>query len=239
MGVPARVLGAGLAGCAVLAVAACGSSTAGSASGAASPAASPAGEPSARSLVSSMQTSVRSASSVHVAGKLSQSGTPLSIDLNLSRNGDMAGTITQDGASAQVVAVDSEIYVKATEAFLKEMKAPAGACGLVCGKWIRLSAQQAGQLTGDLSMRSLMAPLTSGQVPKLTAAGQATVAGQRTWVLRAADGSTLDVSTSSRHYPLEAANGGSPRQVVTYSQWNAVPAPAPPPASQILNVSGV
>ena len=171
MGVPARVLGAGLAGCAVLAVAACGSSTAGSASGAASPAASPAGEPSARSLVSSMQTSVRSASSVHVAGKLSQSGTPLSIDLNLSRNGDMAGTITQDGASAQVVAVDSKIYVKATEAFLKEMKAPAGACGLVCGKWIRLSAQQAGQLTGDLSMTSLMAPLTSGQVPKLTAAG--------------------------------------------------------------------
>lgn len=236
MGVPARVLGVSVAGCAALVLGGCGSSGAsGSASGAASAAA---GEPGAAQLVRAMQNSVRSASSVHVSGRLSQDGAPVTVDLGLRRDGDLVGTISENGAAAQIVAVNSKSYVKATGAFLKQVKAPASACTLVCGKWIQLTAQQAGQLTGDLSMKTMMSPMTGSSVPKLTEAGRTTVDGQPAWVLRAADGSTLDVSSASQHYPLAAANGGSPRQVVTYSQWNAVRPPAAPPASQIINLNG-
>ena len=240
------MLGAGLAGCAALVVAGCGSSgsSAGPATAGASVSVSRAAsggskEPGSAALVNSMQTSVRKASSVHVTGRLSRGGIPLTVDLKVNRNGDMAGTISQNGAPAQILAVKDTIYVKATGAFLKEMKAPADACAAVCGKWIKLTAQQAGQLTGDLSMKNLMTPLTTGQVPKLTETGSTTVNGEQAFVLRAADGSTLDVSAASQHYPLQAATGGNPRQTVTYTQWNAVPAPVPPPASQVLNASGV
>jgi hypothetical protein len=195
-------------------------------------------EPSSAALVRSMQSAVRGASSVRVTGHLTQNGTPLGVDLGLSRNGDLAGTIIQNGAPAQVVAVAGEIYVQATPAFLLQIKAPGGSCAAVCGKWIQLALPDAVRLTGDLSMATIVGPLTSDQVPTLTEAGSTTVEGQPCWVLRAADGSVIDVSAGSQHYPLEAVGGGSLRQVVMYSQWNKVPRPTLPAASQVLGPGG-
>ena len=157
-----------------------------------------------------MQASVRQASSVHVAGQLTNNGTPISVDLDMHRNGDVSGTVSQNGAPFQVIGVGKVIYIKATRAFLQAVKAPTSACAVVCGKWLQLTSAEARQLTGDLSMSSLTAPLTSGQVPTLTEAGSATVNGQSAWVLRASDGSTLDVSSASQHYPLAASGRRQP-----------------------------
>ena len=159
------------------------------------------------------------------------------MNLGVHRNGDVSGTVSQNGAPFQVLGVRGTIYIKATEQFLKQVNAPASACSVVCGKWLKLTPAQAGQLTGDLNMSSLVAPLSSGRVPKLTKAASKTVNGQAAWVLRAGDGSTLDVSSASPHYPLAAATGGSTHEVVMYSRWNAVPPPAPPPAGQVLDIN--
>lgn len=231
MAVPARVLAAGLAGCAVAAALAyCSSST--------SPVISrPAAEPGLADLVRSMQSAVRGAISVRVGGHLTQNGTVLRVDLGLRRNGDMTGVISQNSAPAQIVAVDGRIYVQATPGFLQQV-APAGSCAAVCGKWIQLTLAEAERVTGDLSMTNIMGPLTSGQISMLTESGSTTVQGQPAWVLRAADGSTLDVSVGSQHYPLQATSAGSSPQVVRYSQWNKVPPPATPPASQVLMLGG-
>jgi hypothetical protein len=234
MGVPARVVSAGLAGCAAIVIAGCGGS--GSTSSSVSPATT---EPTSTALVTSMQASVRAASSVHVAGHLTNSGAPISVNLDMHRNGDVAGTVSQNGAPFQVIAVSGRIYIKATRAFLQEVKAPANACAVVCGKWLQLTPAEAKQLTGDLSMSSLTAPLTSGQVPKLTEAGRQTVDGQSAYVLRASDGSTLAVSPATQHYPLAASTSASPHEVVTYSQWNAVPKAVAPPANEVLNLSNL
>ena len=231
MGVPARVLAAGMAGCAAVVLA-------GGGIGSGAVTSRPAREPRLADLVKSMQTSVRGASSVRVTGHLTQNGTPLGVDLGLRRNGEMTGIIIENGAAAQVLAVAGKMYVQATPAFLQEMEAPAGACAAVCGEWIQLTSPGAGQTTGDLSMTNIMSPLTSGQVRTLTESGSTTVKGQPAWVLRAADGSTLDVSAGNGHYPLAAAGSSSPRQVVVYSKWNKVPRPQSPPASQVLNSGG-
>lgn len=114
------------------------------------------------------------------------------------------------------------------------MKAPGGPCAAVCGKWIQLAFPDTAWLTQDLSMASIVRPLASDQVPSLTEGGSTTVQGQPAWVLRAADGSVIDVSAGREPYPLEAAGGGSLGQVVMYSQWNKVPRPTLPPASQVL-----
>jgi hypothetical protein len=233
MAVPARVLAAALAACAVAAVLACCSS--GSSTGISRPAA----EPGLADLVRSMQSAVRGASSVRVGGQLTQNGTVLSVDLGLRRNGDMTGVIVQDGAPAQIVAVAGRIYVQATPGFLHQVRAPGGSCAAICGRWIQLTLAEAERVTGDLSMTNFMDPLTSGQISTLTENGSTTVQGQPAWVLRAADGSTLDVSAGSRPYPLEATAGGSSPQVVRYSQWNRVPPAATPRASQVLMSGGM
>src|SRR5262249_49760966 len=154
--------------------------------------------PSAESLVSSVQSSVRKASSVHVSGQLSQNGMPVSVDLNVARNGDLAGTVRQHGTPLHVIAANSKIYIQATAAFLREMRVRAAACASACGKWFELTRGEASQLTGHLSMRNLLTPLASGQVPKVTTAGSTTVHGQPAWVLRADDGSTVAVSSSGK-----------------------------------------
>ncbi len=186
-----------------------------------------------------MQTSVRQANSVHIAGHLTTNGIAISVNLDMHRNGDVSGTVSQNGAPFQVVGVSSYIYIKATRSFLQAVKAPTSACAVVCGKWLELTPAEARQLTGDLSMSSLTGPLTSGQVPKLSEAGRKTINGQSAWVLRASDGSTLDLSAASQHYPLAAATGGSPSEVVTYSQWNSAPRPVAPPAGEVLNLNNL
>ena len=230
MALPARVLAAGIAGCVAAMLAYC-------CSGPSTVISRPAQEPRLADLVGSMQSSVRAASGVRVTGHLTQNGTVLGVDLSLRRDGDMTGVIIQNGAPAQVMAVAGRSYVRVTPAFLQQVAAQAGSCAVVCGKWIQLTLREAEQMTGDLSMATVTSPLTSGQATTLTEAGSTTVQGQPAWVLRAADGSTLDVSTRSRHYPLEATGSGSSRQVVVYSQWNSVLPPATPPASQVL-ISG-
>jgi hypothetical protein len=232
MAVPSRVLAAGLAACAVAAVLAYCSS------GTSALIRRPDAEPGLADLVRSMQSAVRGASSVRVGGQLTQNDTVLSVDLGLRRNGDMTGVIIQDGAPAQIVAVAGRIYVQATLGFLQQVQAPGGSCAAVCGRWIQLTLAEAERVTGDLSMTNFVDPLTSGQISMLTENGSTTVQGQPAWVLRAADGSTLDVSAGSQHYPLEATGGGSSPQVVRYSQWNRVPPPATPPASQLLMSGG-
>jgi hypothetical protein len=232
MAVPARVLVAGLAGCAAAAVLAYCSS------GSSAVISRPAAEPGLADLVRSMQSTVRGANSVRVGGHLTQNGTVLRVDLGLRRNGDITGVITQNGAQAQIVAVEGRIYVQATPGFLQQVQASAGSCAAVCGKWIQLTLSEAERVTGELSMTSIIGPLTSGQMSMLTESGSTTVQGQPAWVLRAADGSTLDVSVGSQHYPLEATGGGSSPQVVRYSQWNRVPPPATPAASQVLMPGG-
>jgi hypothetical protein len=238
MGLPARVFTICLAGCAAVVLAACEASSSSGTSAVRSSASGPAKEPSAGSLTSSMQDAVRSASGVHVSGQLARDGVPLGVDLDLTRSGNVAGTLSQHGMPLNVVAANSKIYIQATPAFLREVNVPAAACATACGKWIELTQGEASQLTGDLTMQKLLTPLIPDQA-RLTAAGSTTVRGQPAWVLRAGDGSTVAVSATGKHYPLAARNSGSPHQVVTFSHWDSVPAPKAPPASQLLKMSGL
>jgi hypothetical protein len=238
MGVPARAFTVGLVGCAALALAGCEASGSSGTSAASSSTSGAANEPSAESLTSAMQSSVRNASGVHVSGQLSRDGVPLGVDLDVTRSGEAAGTISQRGTPLHVVAASSKIYIEVTAAFLRVASMPAAACATACGKWIELTQAEASQLTGDFSMQKLLSPLISDQGSRLTTAGSTTVHGQPAWVLRAGDGSTVAVSAAAQHYPLAARSGGSPHQVVTFSQWDSVPAPKPPPTSQLLHLNG-
>jgi hypothetical protein len=159
----------------------------------------------------------------------------VTIDLNATRDGGLSGTVAENGAPFQVISAHGKVYVKATQAFLNQVKAPAGTCAVVCGKWIELPKQEADELTGNLSMNNLTGELQ--QVPDLHEAGTTTVHGQPAYVLTGSQASTVDVSTAPAHYPLQVRAGGSQQQVIDYSQWNSAPAPAAPPASEILNFS--
>jgi hypothetical protein len=219
MNVQARLLACALAGCAA-AAAGCGSSS------------SP--EPGAAALQSSMEAAVHQASSVHVNGKVSGNGRPIGINIGLNRAGDVAGTVSENGANLQLTSVDRKVYVKANPAFLRLYNVPSSACTAFCGHWIELPPQTASQFN-QVSMKNLTGLPGS---EKLTEAGSTTVNGQAAWVLKAPDGSVIDVSSTGTPYPLEVKSGSQQDQLY-YTRWNAVPKPAAPPSNQVINLSGV
>jgi hypothetical protein len=223
----ARLLAFGLAGSAAVAVSGCGSSSTPS-------------EPGAAALVSSAQKSVSKATSVHVDGIEPDNGLP--VDLSINSAGDLSGTIRVDGANTDVIRVDGKTYLKLTSQILRQENAPAGACTVACGKWTELSPTQATELVGPYTMSSLIGAVSAvslSSLGKVTDGGSAKVHGRSAWVLKEPDGSTVDVSQKSKHYPLEVKSSAGTPSVQQYSLWNSVPTPTAPPASQIVRRSSL
>jgi hypothetical protein len=220
-----KLLACGVGGFAAVTASACGSSSSSSA------------EPGAAALQSSMQTAVRQASSVHFDGQEPQNGVPVGVNMGVSRVGDLTGTISENKANLQVLKVDGKVYVKATPEFLTQVKAPASTCALVCGRWLELPPQEASQ-ANQLTMDNVTGAVASPKLPKLTEHGSTTVNGQPAWVLRGPNGAVIDVSSKGTPYPLQSSGPGG-HGVIKYSQWNAVPKPAAPPSSQIINMNGL
>jgi hypothetical protein len=234
MDIRGKVATSGLVGAAMIAVAACGSSA--SPGGATAGGASPAASRGTPELVSQMKTAVRNATSMHMAGQVNANGRQAVLNLSLLRSGDLSGSITENGVPLHLIGSGGKVYVKATPAFLRELKASKAVCVLMCGKYVQMSGAEGSRLSGSLSMASLTRALTSS-LPHLTRAGTTTVAGQQAIELRGADGSTVDVAASGPPYPLRVVSPPSHHERVLFSRWNQVPAPAPPKSSEVINLS--
>lgn len=226
MDVRARVLASGAAASAAIAVAACGSSG--------HPAA--ADTRSSATLISQMKTAVSSATSMHMAGQFSEHGRAAALDLGVLRAGGLAGTITQNGVSLQLIGAQGKVYVKATPRFLRELRESKAVCTLMCGKYVQMTGPEGSQLAGGLSMTSLTRTLVGG-LPKFSRAGTTTVGGQPAIVLHGADGSVLDVAAHGKPYPLRVVAPASRAETVVFSRWDAVAPPAAPPAGQVINLN--
>jgi hypothetical protein len=182
-----------------------------------------------------MQAAVKDARSVHLDGSLRSGGKPVALNLGLIRSGGFSGTITDNGVPLTLTDTGQKVYVKATPAFLRELHASSSLCTLLCGKYIEMTPAQGGALAGNLTMSRLLASLT-GPLPKFSNAGTATVGGRQAQVLRASDGSTLDVAATGTAYPLRVTGKNSAGRL-DFTQWNAVRRPAAPPASQVVSLS--
>jgi len=185
--------------------------------------------------VSQMKSAVKAARSVHLNGTVHASGQAIGLNLGLIRSGGLSGTITENGVPLSLTETGGNVYIKATSAVLRQFAPSSSACSLVCGKYIKMTAAQAGALAGSLNMDRLLASLT-GPLPKFSNGGTTTVRGQQAQVLRAQDGSTLDVAASGTAYPLRAVGKSSSGQL-DFTQWNSVKQPAAPPANQVVNLS--
>ena len=216
---------------ALLGLAACG----GSASHMASGGGATTGR-TASQLVTQMKAAVRDADSTHLAGRVTSSGQATALDLSVLRAGDLAGSITQHGVPLELIGTGGKVFIKATPAFLRELRSPAGVCAVMCGKYVQMSGAAGRQLSGSLNMTSLTRAFITG-LPRMTQVGTTTVAGQPAVVLHGTDGSTLDVAARGTPYPLRVVSPPSHHETLTFSQWNQVSTPAAPPASKVINLS--
>jgi hypothetical protein len=231
-----RASGGGASGGGASGSGASGSGSSGQAASGGTPGGGAVARRSTATLISQMKAAVNAATSMHLAGQLPNGGRPVALDLGVHRAGDLAGTITQNGVPLRLIGAEGNFYVKATLAFLRELRAPTAVCAVMCGKYVQMSDAQGSELAAGLSMASLTRSLIAG-LPKFRQAGTATVGGRAAVVLRGADGSTLDVAARGKPYPLRLAAPVGRHESVVFSQWNTVATPGAPRSGEVINLN--
>ena len=193
-----------LAACATLAaggLAACGGS---SGNGIASK--------SADEIVTASGKAISHAKSVHVAGSISASGVPLTLDLTLVNGTGGRGQISEGGLSFRLVDVGQTVYIQGSQAFWQHFGG-AAAARVINGRWLKApDTGQFASLATLTNMQKLTGALllTHGSLAK---GGTSTVNGQRVVsVTDKSKGGTLYVATTGPAYPVElkrtSGNGG-------------------------------
>lgn len=198
----------------------------------------PPGSETAARLVPEVQSVSVGATSVQVAGAVTEDNHTTTIDVRINGN-SAAGTLGAYGTSYYLLSLNGTIFIKLSAGFLKAERAPASLCAKICGKYVELGASSASQITSFLSMQHLISDVFNDTVMS-EAAGSGclfsptTRGGQA--VLECRQGSyTLDVAAHGR--PFLVYWGGPHGQHLAFSEWNSVTLPAVPPANQVVSVS--
>ena len=87
---------------------------------------------------------MKSLESVRMAGDITTDGAEMSLDLRLTTSGDCTGSISSDGAEAQIIGLGEDSYLKGSEEFWKQSAGPGGEqqakalIGLIGDKWAKV-----------------------------------------------------------------------------------------------------
>jgi hypothetical protein len=179
-----------------------------------------------------MKAAAKSANSVHIAGALNSD----TLDMILSRSGDLSGTSGHDGVSFTVLVADGTSYIKITPTFLSVAKVPTSACAKYCGKWVVAPASTTSQLTSGLSMTQLVDGIFAKVPTKAEGAKvlkTTTFRGQPAWSTQH-NGTTVYIARHGKPYLLGYVHSG---QGLTFSDWNTATVQGKPAPSQVVQIT--
>lgn len=194
----------------------------------------------AEQIVSKAIASLRSAKSFRVAGTVVEGADRTDIDLGLTDTGS-AGTVAVSGTEVQVIVIGTDGYFKASDAAWRKLLAGRpnveAIVQLLRGKWIKGSSNDE-QFAGlfSITKKSLIDGLAAEKGP-FTKTATKVIAGQEAVGVTATD-STLYVSTKdARPLETEPLSGSTSSGKVTFTEYDAVPEPTPPPAEETIDGS--
>jgi hypothetical protein len=248
----AAAVAAGLAGCSS------GSASPATASSTAFPNAGLSGS----QLLTAFKSAVASGTAVHVVGSIDQSGTPISLNLNLDKNGTSAGSVSQGAATVPLKVVNGVTYIQLTPTLLKQEAATdpavtAGVISLIQNKWVSSQSSIGQSISSSFdpftSYDTFLASIESGSASTsatdtasgsassapvtlgdLTAAGTASYNGGTVAVYKSSDGSTAYFAASGPAYLEKVTATGSTSGTITFT-WNQPVTVTPPSASDIFS----
>ena len=198
----------------VLLVAGCSGGSAGIATtGGSSPAsvsASTGPPPDSAALRQQVKTAMAKATSVHISAVVSQSGSKVSVNMSMTRSGDMSGTMSADQTPVNVLVTQGHTYLKVSSGLLKSQHLPSAACALVCGKYLKMPNGQAKGMLNGLDMSSLLGQVS---VPRLSYVRTVTLNGQPAWQMRAGDGKHGLCGGPGTVLPVARDEGCQPRRL--------------------------
>ncbi|MEU6374189.1 hypothetical protein [Streptomyces sp. NPDC046909] len=192
------------------------------------------------------------ASSLRMKGDVpdDESGSTITIDMALNKQGECAGTMSVGGqGKADLIKVGDTVYMKYDEAFLRaqskgEKKSDVDAAvALLAGKWTKMSAkgEDAKDIAGFCDLDTVLGDADDVDSDALRGK-TTTVDGTPAIVLRERDGKeryTLYVATEGKPYLLrvDSASTSDPG-TLTFSEYDE-PVPARKPSGEILDLDAL
>ena len=178
-------------------------------------------EKSAEEIIADASAAAKEATSVHVHGAATSSGSPLEIDIHLVRDEGGAGHLVANGLSFDMVRIGDKAYFKGDDEFWRQFGGTA-AVVLLHDRWLEAPAT-----SGDLAS---FAPLTDiDQLFGALLSDHGTLEkGEETKVddqpaIAVEDktkGGTLYVATTGKPYPLEVKGGSDSPGTISFSEWD-------------------
>jgi hypothetical protein len=179
-------------------------------------------------IVQEANNAIAHVNSVHVAGSISNSGVPLTLDLSLVSGKGGKGQLSEGGLTFRVIAVGKDVFIQGTPQFWAHFAGPTVA-RLLDGKWLKAPAS--GQFAAIASLTNLQqlfgkVLLSHGVLKK---AGTTTVNGQQVVAVKdSTQGGTLYVATTGQPYPVEVLKQGAGGGRIVFDQINQPVALSPP-----------
>lgn len=219
-----------------LVLAACGA--AGTSGSGTSPSAGPSKSastgPNVAALTGRAVAGMKQARDVKVTGTAFSGSQKVAMDIVLTRSGMLGGKIAISGHWVRLRTSKRHVYVLVTRSMAAWQKFPAGACALMCGKWLQESAAELGSVATDVSWAKVVGAFEKPiSAESASYQGTATVAGQPALKLTFLGDGTIYVAAHGTPYPLRITAAGDQ---FTFSDWNTAKLPPLPPASKVVTV---
>jgi hypothetical protein len=176
----------------------------------------------AERVLADAKAAATSASSVHVSGSVTSSGTTITLDLDMARGKGAKGSMTTNGLQFSLVRIGDTAYIKGSDAFYRHY-AGAGIAQLIHGKWLKASITQPRfQSLAPLTSIGLLFAKIGSTHDRLVNQGATTYKGEPVVAIRdTSDGSKLYVAATGAPYPV-ALVGGRKGQTgsIGFGNWN-------------------
>ena len=194
--------------------------------------------PTVSQLVASTKAKLAAAKSGRVKGGGDDDGTRVEIESAGTLDGSTeTGTISRGDAKAEYIAVDGKAFVRGNEAYWVVAGAPAATARTLGAnqKYVQVPAEKAKSLIESATIVGVVNELVTGSADVTDANTKLTskeVGGRPAWVLADAAKSGTSV-TIDKGTMLPIRMDGGTEGSFEFDQWDAVPTPTAPPASQI------
>jgi hypothetical protein len=205
---------------------------------------------SADQIVQKSVSDLKAASSVRITGKLDDSGQGITLDLTdvaaqgcrgtiaLAASASATGSSAMSG-TADLIVVDSTVYMKLDQSFFNNLGLPASIFADVTGKYIKLTSKSDLSSFAQLCNPSNLSSAFSKEDTGFVKTGTATIGGQSVLAFKQpnhAGSGTVYISQSATPQIVRIA-GTASQGAINFSDYNAPATVTAPPAGEVVDGS--
>jgi hypothetical protein len=186
-------------------------------------------------ILTKAKAALKNAKSFHAKGTTTEEGTPTKVDFTFA-GGNAGGTIETEGVTIEIIAIGTDLYMKAPDAFWTQMIKDPAALALLKGKYVKLDGTKPEfaafkKLTDTDELLTPEGTPSKGE-PK-TINGVPTIG-----LIDSKDKSVIYIATQGEPLPIRGEGPGA-TDVIEFTEYDSAAAIKAPDAANVFDLKTV